>query len=109
VVIVDFYTSGVWKPKQGEEDAFVKAWTAFATWASEMPGAGTARLLHDLREPGRFVSILPWESMEAIRGWKDSPEFSERMGPVQRFVEEFDPTELEVSVAVGREVATAGD
>jgi heme-degrading monooxygenase HmoA len=107
-MIVDAYTSAVWKPKQGEEEAFVQAWTEFGSWASETSGAGPARLLRDLGEEGRFVSILRWESVEAIRGWKDSPEFGERMAPVQRHVAEFDPTEFEVVVAVGSEVAPRG-
>ena len=90
------YTSGVWKPKPGEEDEFVAAWTEFARWASGLDGAGPVRLLRDLREEGRFVSIAPWESMEAVRGWKDSPDFKPHMSRVQEHVAEFSPTELEV-------------
>jgi len=48
------YTTGSWKPFPGQEEAFVAAWTEFANWASELPGAGTAILTHDLRAPERF-------------------------------------------------------
>jgi heme-degrading monooxygenase HmoA len=100
--MAEFYSSGVWIPNEGDEDDFVAAWTDFAGWACSMPGAtGEARLLHDLRQPGRYLSILSWESMEAIKEWKGSPDWGERMGPVQAHVDKFEPTEMEV-VAVGK-------
>ena len=36
----DVYTTGSWKPFPGQEEAFVEAWSKFAIWASEAPGAG---------------------------------------------------------------------
>ncbi len=105
--MADVYTTGAWKPNAGEEDAFVEAWAEFARWASDMPGAGTVRLARDLRDPGRFVSFAAWESIEAVRGWKSSPEFRERMGRVQRHVDKFAPTELEVVAAFERGVAAS--
>ena len=90
------YTTGSWKPFPGQEEAFVEAWTEFASWASGFPGAGTAHLARDFRDPARFVSFMDWESMATLRGWKDSPEFKERMGRVQKHVDTFAPTELEV-------------
>ena len=62
-----------------------------------MPGAaGEAVLVRDLRAPERFVSFLPWESLEAIQGWKAHPEFKARMAKVQVYVDKFAPTEAEV-------------
>jgi heme-degrading monooxygenase HmoA len=90
------YTTGSWRPFPGQEDEFVDAWGAFASWASGMPGAGVARLARDLRDPGRFVSFVEWSDLEAVRGWKGSPEFKERMGQVQEHVDEFAPTEVEI-------------
>ena len=95
------YTTGSWKPFPGEEDAFVEAWAAFADWASEQPGAGVARLARDLRDPERFVSFMDWESIEAVRSWKGSPEFKERMSPVQKHIDKFTPTELELVASRG--------
>ena len=92
----DVYTTGSWKPLPGHEERFVEAWTEFATWASERPGAGKALLARDLRDPERFVSFMEWENVEAVRGWKGSPEFKERMSRVQQHVDKFAPTELEV-------------
>ena len=88
------YTTGSWKPSQAGEQAFVEAWAQFAAWASTMPGAGTLRLVRDLYEPGRFVSLGDWESLDEVRAWKSSPEFRERMAQVLQHVEEFHPTEL---------------
>ena len=88
------YTTGSWKPNPGSEQAFVEAWKEFAAWASNMPGAGTLRLVRDLHEPGRFVSFGDWESLDEVKAWKGSPEFRERMAQVLQHVEEFHPTEL---------------
>jgi len=44
---------------------------------------------------------MDWESIEAVRGWKDSPEFKERMGRVQKHVDKFAPTELELVASCG--------
>jgi heme-degrading monooxygenase HmoA len=100
--MTDVYTTGSWKPNAGEEGAFVEAWGEFARWASDMPGAGTVRLARDLRDPEQFVSFAAWESIEAVRAWKSSPEFKERMSRVQRHVDKFAPTELEVVAAFER-------
>ena len=53
-------------------------------------------MVRDLRTPERFVSFMPWESLEAIQGWKAHGEFKERMSRVQAFVDKFAPTEAEV-------------
>ena len=93
---MDTYTTGSWKPFPGHEDAFVDAWIEFSSWASTMPGAGKAILARDLRDPQRFVGFVEWESIDAIRGWKTSPEFKLRMARVQAHIDKFAPTELEV-------------
>jgi heme-degrading monooxygenase HmoA len=100
--MTDVYTTGTWKPNRGDEEAFVEAWSDFARWASGMPGAGTVRLARDLRDPERFVSFAAWESIDAVRAWKSSPEFKERMSRVQVHVDRFAPTELEVVAALER-------
>jgi heme-degrading monooxygenase HmoA len=88
------HTSGTWKPYPGSEEAFVEAWTQFASWAGSMPGAGRLQLARDLREPERFVSFGDWDSLEHVKDWKTSPEFRERMAQVLQHVDEFKPVEL---------------
>ena len=96
-----FYSTGSWVPFTDQEEPFLEAWQAFAGWAAGLPGAaGDALLLRDLRDPECFVSFLPWESLEAIKGWKTHPEFKERMSRVQQHIDEFAPTETEVVARV---------
>lgn len=105
------YTTGSWKPFPGHEDAFLAAWHDFMSWAVSVPGAGEAVLARDVRDPDRFVSFAAWESMDAVRLWKDSPEFKPRMSRVQEHIDTFAPTELDVVVRVvpviGKTEATA--
>jgi heme-degrading monooxygenase HmoA len=96
----EVYTTGSWKPNTGSEQAFVEAWSSFASWASGMAGAGTLRLVRDLHAPGRFVSFGHWESIDQVRAWKSSPDFRERMAQVLQHVDTFEPTELELVLAV---------
>jgi heme-degrading monooxygenase HmoA len=94
------YTTGRWKTDPGKEAAFVDAWTRFAGWACEQPGAGTLRLTRDLRDDGVFLSFGAWESSDAVRAWKSSPEFRERMARVLQHVDEFEPSELAAVASV---------
>jgi heme-degrading monooxygenase HmoA len=90
----EIYTKGRWRPTEGREDQFVEAWSTFAAWASARPGAGTLRLVRDVRAAGMFESFGEWEDIDAVRAWKGSPEFRERLSRVLQHVEEFEPTEL---------------
>lgn len=94
--MAEAYTTGSWVPNEGEEGEFITAWSEFAQWASTMPGAGMVRLARDLRDPNRFVSFARWDDIDAIRAWKSSDEFKPRMSRVQRHVDKFNPTELEI-------------
>jgi heme-degrading monooxygenase HmoA len=49
------------------------------------------------------VSFIGWDGMESVRGWKGHPEFKERMGRVQKHVDGFEPTEVEVVARVRRD------
>lgn len=95
------YTTGSWRPYPGHEDAFLAAWQEFAEWSGDMPGAGTALLARDLRDPQRFVSFVAWESIDAVRAWKTAPEFKPHMSRVQDHIDKFAPTELEVVAGIG--------
>ena len=91
------FSTGSWRPFPGQEEAFLAAWQEFASWAAGLPGAAEPAILAlDVRDDGRYVSFLGWDDMEALRGWKGHPEFKERMGRVQEFVDKFAPTELDV-------------
>ena len=95
------YTTAEWIAKPGQQDAFVEAWNAFASWAQDRPGAGTLRLARDLGGDTRFVSFGSWDDIESVHRWKADPEFRERMSKVQEHVAEFRPAELQVVRVVG--------
>jgi len=90
----EIFTSGRFEVEAGNEEAFVAAWSEFASWASEQPGAGTLRLFRDVRNPGRFFSVGQWDDDEAVRAWKSAPAFKEGIGRVVKEAKEFEPTEL---------------
>lgn len=89
----EIFTHGRFEVEPASEEAFVEAWSEFAAWTSQRPGALMFRLVRDVRNPGRFVSVGHWEDAEAIRAWKVSPEFKGRLGRVVREAKEFEPTE----------------
>ena len=90
----EVFTHGRFEVEPENEEAFVAAWSEFATWASERAGAGTLRLVRNVRNAGRFFSFGQWDDADAIRAWKSSAEFKERIGRVVRQAAEFEPTEL---------------
>jgi len=100
--MAELITTGVWTVDAGKEQAFVEAWAEFAVWASSMPGAGTLRLGLDIGDRRRFVSMAPWATADAVRAWKASPEFKERMAQVLQHVDEFHPAELDVVATAER-------
>ncbi len=59
------------------------------------------RLARDLSDPGAFVSFGLWDGIDKVHDWKASPEFRERMGRVQAYVQKFVPSELEVIAEAG--------
>lgn len=104
--MAELITTGVWTVDANKEHAFIEAWAGFAAWASSMPGSGTLRLGRDSGDPRRFVSMAPWATTNAVRAWKSSPEFKERMAQVLQHVAEFNPAELDV-VATAEHGASA--
>ena len=99
--MAEIYSSGTWIVKAGEEDAFVEAWRAFVTWASEFPGSGTFRLARDLENANHFLSFGSWESVEAERAWMDAPEFGEHLSPVRAHCDDFSGSGYELVTTVG--------
>ena len=98
----EIWTQGRFEVEPGNEEPFVAAWSEFASWVSERPGAGTLRLQRDVRSPSRFISIGEWDDADSIRAWKNSAEFKERLGRVVRQASSFEPTELVTLAKVAR-------
>ena len=88
--MVELYTYAVWIVRSGCEDEFVARWREMAEWTAEnVPGSGTARLLQDEDHPGRFISLGPWESREAVSSWRSLLGFQERIGRMRELLETF--------------------
>jgi heme-degrading monooxygenase HmoA len=96
----EIFTLGRFEVGPENEEPFVEAWSEFAAWTSQRSGAGTLRLVRDVRNAGRFLSFGQWDNADVVRDWKASPEFKERLGRVVKQAKEFEPTELVTLVAV---------
>jgi heme-degrading monooxygenase HmoA len=88
------FTSGNWLVTPGNEEEFVRRWTAFTTWAQkEASGAQGFVLLRHVDDPRHFVSFGSWESEEAVDRWRSSPEFARYLGACRELCEEFRPSD----------------
>jgi quinol monooxygenase YgiN len=90
----EIFTYGRFEVEPANEDAFVEAWSDFATWVSRRPGNRSVRLMRDVRNTGTFVSIGKWDDAEAVRAFKSTAEFKEQLGRVVKLAKNFEPTEL---------------
>lgn len=100
--MVEVYTLGDWKVKEGHADEFVAAWREFAEWSlANAPGAIWAKLLRDTENDHRFVSIGPWTSIDAIDGWRQLDGWAERIGRIRQLLIDFTPGTLDPVVEVG--------
>ena len=98
--MTETWTSGLWIVKPGEADAFVAAWREFVTWAAEMDGHGSSRLLQDTDNPAHYLSFSPWDTVEAQENWRGHKEFSERLGRVRDHCSEFVPSIYKLAAQV---------
>ena len=96
------YTQGVWRVKPERADDFVAAWTEFAEWTvANVEGTGRGTLLRDRDDPNRFVSIGPWESLEAIDAWRELDGWKERIGRIREMLDGVETATLELVVERG--------
>ena len=92
------FTLGLWQARPGYEEAFVREWEKFATWtAANVPAGGKGYLLRDMSDPRHFISFGPWESMDAVKAWRERPEFREFAARVKDLCSEFQPRTLTVT------------
>jgi len=92
----DAYSHSTWRVKPGLEAEFVRRWEELADWSALQGLKARAKLLRDADDPSRFVSFGPWESVDAIRGWRGAAGFHERVARLQELVEGFEPRTLEL-------------
>jgi len=93
---------GVWVTKPGHEEDFIATWRELGDWTqTEIGGNASAKLLRDLADPRRFVSIGPWDSLEAIEAWRALPGFRERVARMRELLDSFEPYTLDLVAEVG--------
>ncbi len=96
------YTQGIWQVQPGRAEDFIAAWTEFAVWTSEnVPGAGRGTLLRDLDDPNRFVSLGPWDSLDALESWRSLDGWKQRVEQIGEMLAGFQPATLELVVEKG--------
>jgi heme-degrading monooxygenase HmoA len=83
--------------KPGRTEEFIAGWIEFADWTSQnVEGAGRGTLLRDLDDDHRFVSVGPWQSLEAIEEWRGLPGWAERVGKLRDLLVSFEAATLEL-------------
>jgi quinol monooxygenase YgiN len=95
------YTSGVWIAKKGHEDEFERLWQAAVDQLSlEFPGI-TFRLLRDVENPRRFISIGgAWRNAEQIAAARALPSYQASMGDLEQVLESGDLGTFELAAEV---------
>ena len=97
------YTVGRWVVKEGQEIAFIKAWTdlgAFFLSLDQPPGTGT--LVRSASDPRLFYSFGPWPSSEAVSAMRAHPRTPEEIEKVAALCDEAVPGMFSVVASVGR-------
>jgi quinol monooxygenase YgiN len=61
---------------------------------SRHTGNQSVRLMRDVRNTGRLVSVGKWNDAEAVRAFKSAPEFKEQLARIVKLAKDFEPTEL---------------
>jgi heme-degrading monooxygenase HmoA len=85
------YTSGDWVVKEGNEQAFVDAWTEFLEWSlANVSGVQRAFLIQDAANPRHFVSFGSWDDLESVTAWRQNPEFADKLGKARALCEQFE-------------------
>ena len=64
-----------------------------------IPGARSYVLLRDDAEARRFLSFGSFENQEAVRQWRERPEFTELRNACIELCEEFEPHEYTVAAS----------
>jgi len=93
------YTVGIWNVKPDKADEFVAAWTEFAEWTrANIRGTTWVKLLRDRGDRDRFVSVGPWDSLDAIEVWRADEGWTMRVGQIRELLAGFEAMTLETAV-----------
>jgi quinol monooxygenase YgiN len=100
------YTMATWTVKPGNEQQFIMEWRSFADWTvANQRGALKGYLLQDPQLPYQFVSFGPWESVDALRSWRESKEYAAFLSKAKTLCSDFAPQILTQVAATERPTA----
>lgn len=89
--------------KPGHEEEFFAAWTASQEPEPPLRGVITPpRLLRDLRTPGRFVSLVEFDSLETIEEFRARPDLGSLIGAMREHPDEMNIFTFEHVIALDR-------
>ncbi|MGH3328204.1 MAG: antibiotic biosynthesis monooxygenase family protein [Streptomycetales bacterium] len=93
-----------WRVRTGSEGDFLADWRSFAAWAASLHGfGGSGYLLRDLDEPRQFISVRTWDSVEALRMFRQLPAAQDHLARLREHVDRHSPLAMEdVSPDLGR-------
>jgi hypothetical protein len=60
------------------EGEFVRRWSEWAEWSHREGLDASALLVHDLANPGTFISFGAWQSVAAVKNWRTVDRFERR-------------------------------
>jgi len=80
--------------RDGETDAFERAFAEAKAIISAMPGFDHLELLHCLEQPNRYVLLVGWDRLEDhTEGFRGSPEYERWRDLLHRFYDPFPTVE----------------
>jgi heme-degrading monooxygenase HmoA len=89
--------------QRGSEEDFIDRWTTFTQWSlNNADGAESFVLIGDTGDPRRFLSFGTWENPEAVRTWRERPEFSELLGQCRALCDHFEPHDYTLATSPSR-------
>lgn len=96
------YASGIWRVKPGRSEEFVAGWKEFAEWSAQnVRGTSWAKLLRDVSDENKFLSIGPWEDLSAMEEWRANEGWKQRVSALRELLEGFEASTLEPVVEIG--------
>lgn len=95
------WASGNWHVREGQEEAFIAAWTNFLEWSRDNArGFRAARLLRDEHDPRHFVSLAEWDDSASRTAWRETEGFAQRMQACRELCDDFYGSDYQQPVAI---------
>jgi heme-degrading monooxygenase HmoA len=96
----EYYASGNWLVKEGQEQEFVNRWKAFLDWSRGSDGFVWAKLIRQEGSGRHFLSFSLWRDAQSRANWKSAQGFAERFAACRELTEEFSAADYELEVTV---------